>query len=221
MKPLVTTLVITFVVLFLAACSQAPQATAEPTPANAAADRPRLSGTGIVEMVVVTSAGEGTVTLELDGERAPLTAGNFADLVQKGVYDGLTFHRVIPGFVAQGGDPLGNGTGGYVDRITLRPRQIPLEILVEGEDTPQYDTIVTSPVLTHTRGALAMARSQAPNSASSQFYITFQPQPNLDGSYAVFGYVTEGMDIVDQIQVGDLIRSATLVSGELEGVAAE
>lgn len=215
----------------LSACNAAPQAEAgSDRPAetmssipSAYADRPQLVGDAVLVMKVVTAEGEGEVTMELNGKLAPLTAGNFADLVQKGFYDGLTFHRVVNDpvpFVVQGGDPFGNGTGGYVDPTSLRKREIPLEITVADEEEPRYDTlfdqaqIAKPPALPHRRAALAMARSQAPNSASSQFYITLSDQPVLDGRYAVFGYVTEGMDIVDTIQVGDEIQSIEIVSGD-------
>lgn len=214
----------------LTACDGTPQAAAERGSAEtlnsvppAYAERPQLTGDAVLEMSVTTAAaGEGTVVMELKGELAPLTAGNFVDLVQKGFYDGLTFHRVVNDpvpFVVQGGDPLGNGTGGYTDPVSLRKRQIPLEITVDGEDKPRYDTlfdqaqIAQPPALPHKRAALAMARSQAPNSASSQFYITLSDQPVLDGRYAVFGYVTEGMDIVDAIQVGDTIDAFEIIEG--------
>lgn len=214
----------------LSACSTSPQASAggdrpaETTSSipSAYADRPQLVGDAVLKMTVVTAEGEGEVTMALDGQLAPLTAGNFVDLVEKGFYDGLTFHRVVNDpvpFVVQGGDPLGNGTGGYVDPTSLRKREIPLEITVDGEAEPRYDTLLDQagitklPALPHRRAALAMARSQAPNSASSQFYITLSDQPVLDGRYAVFGYVTEGMDVVDTIQVGDSIESIEVVSG--------
>ncbi|MEM9155026.1 MAG: peptidylprolyl isomerase [Cyanobacteria bacterium P01_F01_bin.33] len=218
-------------VVGLTACQGTPQATADGGAAAEQltsvppeyADRPQLSGTAILTMTVVTEAtGEGTVTLELNGDLAPLTAGNFVDLVQKGFYDGLTFHRVVNDpvpFVVQGGDPLGNGTGGYTDSVSLRKREIPLEITVDGEDKPRYNTLLDQaqitqpPALPHRRAALAMARSQAPNSASSQFYITLSDQPVLDGRYAVFGYITEGMDVVDAIQVGDTIGAIKVIEG--------
>lgn len=187
------------------------------------ADRPYLTGKATVVLQVKTAAaGSGSITLELNGSDAPLTAGNFADLVQKGFYNGLIFHRVVKDpqpFVVQGGDPKGNGTGGYVDPVTLRPRNIPLEIRLKDEKFPTYNTlfdVATLPkpiVLTHKRGALAMARSNAPDSASSQFYIGLVDLPTLDGRYAVFGSVQDGMDIVDKIAVGDRIESATLTRG--------
>lgn len=184
-------------------------------------------GDATVAMVV---NGE-TITIEVDGDNAPITAGNFVDLVQKGVYNGVAFHRVVrepEPFVVQGGDPQSRdpsvpveqlGTGGYVDPATSAPRYIPLEIKPAGADEPLYSQTFSSsginqtPELPHTRGAVAMARSQFPDSASSQFYFALSDLGFLDGDYAVFGYVTDGMDVVDQIQQGDRIESATVVSG--------
>ncbi|RUS97666.1 hypothetical protein DSM107003_15410 [Trichormus variabilis SAG 1403-4b] len=166
------------------------------------------------------------ITIEVDGTNAPITAGNFVDLVQKGVYDGLVFHRVVRDpqpFVAQGGDPQGKdtnfpsdrlGTGGYIDPKTKTERRIPLEIKPEGANEPVYSkTITQKPVLTHKQGAIAMARSQPADSASSQFYFTLADQGFLDGSYAVFGNVTQGFDVVNNIQQGDRIDSAKVTQG--------
>jgi peptidyl-prolyl cis-trans isomerase B (cyclophilin B) len=179
---------------------------------------PRLEGKAIVEMIINGSP----VRIEVNGEDAPITAGNFVDLVERGFYNGLGFHRVVkergqPPFVAQGGDPLGNGTGGFTDPNTKQPRYIPLEIKPEGADQPiegktfEEARIMAKPVLNHRRGAIAMARSQAPNSASSQFYFALSDLSFLDGNYAVFGYVVEGMDVVDGIKQGDKIQSAKVV----------
>lgn len=175
---------------------------------------PRLEGKAKVELTINGSP----VIVEVDGDNAPVTAGNFVDLVEKGFYDGLTFHRVVKEpqpFVAQGGDPQGNGTGGFVDPQTSQPRNIPLEIKLEGDEDPTYSkaSLPKSPVLAHTRGAVAMARSQMPDSASSQFYFALSDLGFLDGDYAVFGYVTEGMDVVDSIQQGDRIESAKVIEG--------
>lgn len=124
----------------------------------------------------------GTITVELDAKSAPVTVENFLKLVEEGFYDGLTFHRIIDGFMMQGGDPLGNGTGGSEETIKG-------EFSQNGVENP----------LSHTRGAISMARSMAPDSASSQFFIVQSDSTFLDGQYAAFGYVTEGMEIVDQI----------------------
>ncbi|MGQ9864871.1 MAG: peptidylprolyl isomerase [Pseudanabaenaceae cyanobacterium] len=199
--------------------SDRPTAPVPPTPTQTMADYanlPRLNGTAKVALKLAT----GTITLDIDGQHAPITAGNFVDLVQRGFYNGLTFHRVEKQpqpFVVQGGDPLGNGTGGFVDPQTSQERRIPLEIAPAGKP-PVYGVILpagTQPQLSHERGAVAMARSSDPNSASSQFYITLSNTDFLDGSYAVFGYVRNPQDmaLVDQIKVGDRIESATVVAG--------
>ncbi len=124
----------------------------------------------------------GTITVALDAEAAPETVANFVALAEEGFYDGLTFHRIIEGFMMQGGDPNGDGTGGSENTIT-------------GEFSDNgYENN-----LSHTRGAISMARSTAYDSASSQFFIVQEDATYLDGSYACFGYVIDGMDIVDQI----------------------
>ena len=124
----------------------------------------------------------GTITVELDGDAAPITVQNFMDLSNAGFYDGLTFHRIISGFMMQGGDPNGNGTGGSENTIKG-------EFSANGVENP----------LSHTRGAISMARAQAPDSASSQFFICHADSTFLDGQYACFGYVTDGMDVVDAV----------------------
>lgn len=139
---------------------------------------------------------KGTITMELFLDEAPTTAGNFVDLIKRKFYDGLTFHRYEPGFVIQGGCPQGTGMGGFVDPATGRERRIPLEV---------------KPALKHdSAGVVAMARSQNPNSASSQFYITLGPANFLDMNYAVFGRVTGGLDVVQQLRAGDKIASAVV-----------
>ena len=129
----------------------------------------------------VIETDRGTIRAELYAQKAPITAKNFIELADSGFYNGLKFHRVEPDFVIHGGDPKGDGTGGS-------SKNIPLE---------------TSPELKHVEGALGMARSQDPNSASSQFYITLVPTPFLDGNYAVFGKVVSGMEVARKIQIGD------------------
>ena len=127
--------------------------------------------------------GYGTIKLELDGNAAPITVANFEKLANSGFYDGLTFHRIIEGFMMQGGDPEGSGFGGSGENIKgeFRSNGVPNN-------------------LSHTRGAISMARSKLYDSASSQFFIVHQDASrSLDGDYACFGYVTEGMDIVDSI----------------------
>jgi peptidyl-prolyl cis-trans isomerase B (cyclophilin B) len=181
-------------------------------------DLPRLEG----KATVVISVKGSPITIEVDGTNAPITAGNFVDLVQRGVYDGLAFHRVVRSpspFVVQGGDPKGNGTGGFIDKATGTERRIPLEIKPQDASEPIYGKtlkesgVTKPPVLTHKLGAVAMARSQLANSASSQFYFALADIGFLDGDYAVFGYVTDGMAIVDKIQQGDKIESAKVTSG--------
>lgn len=124
----------------------------------------------------------GTITVALNGTAAPETVENFISLAESDFYDGLTFHRIIEGFMMQGGDPNGNGTGGSGKTITG-------EFSANGSDNQ----------LSHTRGAVSMARSEDYDSASSQFFIVQQDSTDLDGKYAVFGYVTEGLDVVDAI----------------------
>ena len=181
---------------------------------------PQLEGMAKVELQVNGSP----ILIEVNGTEAPTTAGNFVDLVERGVYEGVVFHRVIPGFVAQGGDPKGKdpnyrgqlGTNGFIDPETGMERRIPLEIKLTGDDKPTYSKAKlpgSNVVLKHDRGVVAMARSGMPDSASSQFYIALEDLPSLDGDYAVFGKVTEGMDVVDGIKQGDLVESAKVVEG--------
>ena len=179
---------------------------------------------------VLMTTSRGDVTLELDGDAAPVTAGNFLDLVRRGVYDGTVFHRVVREpvpFVVQGGDPASKdpatprsayGTGSFIDPDKGQARYIPLEVKFTHENQPRYGRVTSNPSdllriqLPHDRGALAMARSQAPDSASAQFYIALKPLPELDGRYAVFGRVIEGMEVVDSIQADDRIISADLIT---------
>lgn len=196
-------------------------------PTQPMANLPQLNGKATVVMTVNGSP----ITIEVDGINAPITAGNFVDLVNKGVYDGVAFHRVVrepDPFVVQGGDPQSKdpkfpsarlGTGGFIDPATSKERMIPLEIKPKGAEKPIYSQtlesarITAEPVLSHRRGAVAMARSQFPDSASSQFYFSLAELPFLDGSYAVFGNVTDGMNVVDQIKQGDRIDSAKVTQG--------
>ena len=132
--------------------------------------------------IEIDIAGYGVITAELYPNVAPITVENFVNLVNEGFYDGLTFHRIIDGFMIQGGCPLGTGTGGSGTNI-------------KGEFTSNG---VYNP-LNHERGVLSMARSSMPDSASSQFFIMHEVSPWLDGEYASFGRVTSGMEIVDAI----------------------
>ena len=206
----------------LVSCSPSPRAAVSRGCADAMAAC--LQGTATV--VVSTTRGEFTV--EVNGDAAPLTGGNFVDLVRRGTYDGTMFHRVVREpvpFVVQGGDPqssdrsvpLGQlGTGSFVDPDNGQARMIPLEIKFRSEPQPRYSRVSTNPAeldgleLTHERGAVAMARSQAPDSASAQFYVALRPLPELDGRYAVFGRVVDGMEVVDAIQQGDRITKAAI-----------
>ena len=137
--------------------------------------------------IAVLETSKGTIKFEIFEDEVPTTSKNFIELIENGFYKDMIWHRVVPGFVIQTGDPTGTGTGGS-------DKTIPLEITNKK----------------HVLGAVGMARSQDPDSASSQFYITLAPQPSLDGSYAVFGQVTEGMDVVKKIQEGDKLESVKL-----------
>ena len=133
-------------------------------------------------IVTIEMESGGVIRAELYPDIAPNTVNNFISLIKKGFYDGLIFHRVIPGFMLQGGCPRGEGTGGpgYGIRGEFKKNGVKND-------------------LKHTRGVLSMARSSAPDSAGSQFFIMHEDSPHLDGSYAAFGCVTEGLDIVDEI----------------------
>lgn len=133
----------------------------------------------------------GSIVLELYPDVAPNTVANFEKLANSNFYDGLTFHRVVPGFVVQGGDPNGNGTGG-----------------------PGYKIKAEFNERKHLTGTLAMARSQDPNSAGSQFYICLAPQPSLDRNYTVFGQVTSGQDLVNNIRIGDKMKTVRVENKE-------
>lgn len=124
----------------------------------------------------------GVIIIQLDQAVAPVTCANFVELAESGFYDGLTFHRIIAGFMMQGGDPAGNGTGGSDNNIV-------------GE----FESNGHENKLSHERGVVSMARSQAPNSASSQFFICHEDSDFLDGEYAAFGVVTEGLEVVDAV----------------------
>jgi peptidyl-prolyl cis-trans isomerase B (cyclophilin B) len=165
--------------------------------ASGAANNPKLDGVPVRNTghYAILDTDRGEIVLELYTAEAPKTVANFEKLSKDGFYDKLTFHRVEPGFVVQGGDPAGNGTGGP-------GYELPAEI---------------SPTEKHLRGTLAMARrgdqvNPDRKSSGSQFYICLEPAPFLDGQYTVFGGVVEGMNVVDQIKVGDHIKRVTLSS---------
>ena len=161
-------------------------------------------GCGKSNPTAMLETNKGKIVIELYPDAAPKTVENFATLIQQGFYDGLTFHRYDPGFVIQGGDPKGDGTGGP-------PWRIPGEF---------QDPQLRAKMPKHERGVIAMARTFDPNSAGSQFYICLNPDPNryshLEGKYTTFGRVIEGLEVVDQIRVGDKINKATLKNYHLE-----
>ena len=160
-------------VLLLTACGSktAPEPAAKPA-----------GSAGQLRHAEITVKDYGTIKLELDEGAAPITVANFIQLAQSGFYDGLTFHRIMDGFMIQGGDPDGNGTGGSKETIKG-------EFAKNGVSNP----------ISHVKGTISMARSNDPNSARSQFFITVADATFLDGSYAAFGRVTEGMEVAEQI----------------------
>jgi peptidyl-prolyl cis-trans isomerase B (cyclophilin B) len=162
----------------------APKAGGESKPA----DSQKKGTKRVKQSAVITMEKGGEIKLDFYPQDAPKTVENFVTLAKKGYYDGLTFHRREEGFVIQGGDPKGNGTGG-----------------------PGYKIKAEFNKQKHVRGALAMARSQDPDSAGSQFYICLAPAPFLDGQYTVFGIVTSGMDVVDKVKVGDKMKSVKII----------
>ena len=142
----------------------------------------------MTQTAVITLEKGGEIRIEFFPENAPKTVANFVTLAKRGFYNGLTFHRVVPNFVVQGGCPKGDGTGG-----------------------PGYTIPAEFNTQKHVRGAVAMARSQHPDSAGSQFYICDGPTPHLDGNYTVFGRAVAGMEHVDRIRQGDRMASVTIV----------
>tara|TARA_B100000700_G_scaffold312645_1_gene396537 strand:+ start:85 stop:780 length:696 start_codon:yes stop_codon:yes gene_type:complete len=181
------------------------------------------------KLIVRIETNKGIILVELNGNSAPITVGNFIDLVNRGVYENTSFHRVINKpipFIVQGGDPLTSslrsplsdyGTGGFIDPDKGQTRYIPLEIKLSNEEKPRYNEIISQADdlsdidLRHNRGSFAMARSKKLNSASSQFYIALKALPELDGRYSVFGKIIEGIEILDLINEGDLILKAIVL----------
>ncbi len=156
-------------------------------------------------MVVIEMETGKKIKIELYPDKAPITVANFEKLVNEGFYNGLTFHRVISGFMIQGGDPLGNGTGGSKEKIKgeFASNGVPNDIK-------------------HVRGVLSMARSMNPNSASSQFFIMHKDAPHLDGQYAAFGKVVEGIEVVDEIASVDTdFRDKPVVPQVMKSVTIE
>ena len=169
-------------ILILAACQAQTQGAS-----SSQSSEPKTTDTGKTRIATIETD-KGTIKIELYEGKVPISVKNFIDLAESGFYNGLIFHRVEPHFVVQTGDPKGDGTGGS-------GKTIPLEI-VQG--------------LTHEKGAVGMARRQDPNSATSQFYIALSDIHSLDGQYAVFGKVTEGMEVVEKIEVGDKMNKVTI-----------
>lgn len=185
---------------------------------------PQLKGRATIAM----TTNKGDLTVVVDGYSAPVTAGNFVDLVQRGFYNGLEFIRAEDAYVLQAGDPPGKEQG-FIDPDTGKYRAVPLEVLAEGdkiptygitlEDAGRYRDQVVLPFSAY--GAVAMARPEGePNGGSSQFFFfLFEPELTpagrnlLDGRYSVFGYVTEGKDVLEQLKAGDKIESAKVVGG--------
>ncbi|MBE9040555.1 peptidylprolyl isomerase [Oscillatoriales cyanobacterium LEGE 11467] len=182
-------------------------------------DFAQLPGSATVVMVVNGSP----ITIQLDGTNAPITAGNFVDLVERRFYDGISFHRVVDDFVVQGGDPQSLdpnfsgqlGTGGFIDPTTGEERTIPLEIKPQGSDTALLNQTFSDPppVLSNTQATIAMARATALDSASSQFYFNLEDNLDLDGRFAAFGNVTSDFSVIEQIQIGDRIEAARVTDG--------
>ena len=189
MKKIISLLVALFMIFSFAACTETPEKNEETTSAGVA----DLDSNPVA---TITVKDYGVMKVELYPEKAPNTVNNFISLANKGFYNGLTFHRVSAGFMIQGGCPDGNGTGdpGYS---------------IEGE----FSANGFENDLTHTRGVISMARSNAPDSAGSQFFIMHEDAPHLDGQYAAFGKVTEGLDVLDAIAESEV--TINMSSGEM------
>ncbi len=178
--------------------AETPVAPTEPqtAPTTALSEEPKMStaqadmtvdATGLSKTTVTLETTQGVIKFKFYPKDAPATSARIAELVGKGFYNGLKFHRVVPGFVVQGGDPSGTGAGGSGQKLSA-----------------EFNA------RKHIEGTVAMARSQDPNSADSQFYISLGRHPHLDGSYTVFGMVTEGMDVARKIQPGDKMTSVSI-----------
>ena len=161
------------------------------------------------EVAVITTS-KGVIRVKLDGEGAPIHVGNFVELADKGFYNGIKFHRYVPGFVIQGGDPQ---TRDFSQEEVARMANMPMSRL--GTGGPGYtikEEFTTNPNNSHEDGTLAMARSQNPDSAGSQFYFFLGEQHFLDPNYTVFGQTIDGLDVIGSLRVGDEIESI-----EIEG----
>jgi peptidyl-prolyl cis-trans isomerase B (cyclophilin B) len=175
--------------------------------ATAAVKMATSHATGATAPIVVMNTVKGRIVIKLYPKEAPLTCANFIKLANQGFYNGLTFHRIAnlnapgdptgPGKIVQGGDPKGNGSGGSKEAIKG-------EFIQNGVDNP----------LKLTAGAVAMARTSDPNSATSQFFICINPVPGLDGQYAVFGYVIKGLDVADKLEQGDKMTKVYMSKGK-------
>lgn len=190
---------IMLLILSLAACGKNDKDTSKP--ADGGSSQQASTESYGIHHAVITVKNYGEIKLELDGDTAPITVKNFVDLAKSGFYDGLTFHRSVPGFVIQGGDPNADGTGGS-------------DTSIKGE----FSENGVKNSISHKRGVISMARlGNDNNSATSQFFIVLDDAaiPSLDGMYAAFGYVTEGMDVIDKIV------SETPVSDSYTGLVAK
>ena len=168
MKRFISVCIITLMAVFcLAGCGSSGESAADPIG---------------IHHAVIEIQDYGTIELELDGDTAPITVQNFMDLANAGFYDGLTFHRIMDGFMIQGGDPNGDGTGGS-------------DKTIKGE----FESNGVANDISHKKGVISMARSQEPDSASSQFFIVVADSDFLDGEYAAFGHVTSGQEVADKI----------------------
>ena len=193
-KKVFTVLISACLLISLCACGGTPTASPTPTPSPTRSASPTPSASpeaspDPTKTHVVIDTEKGIIKAELYPDIAPITVANFQKLVDEKFYDGLTFHRIIDGFMIQGGDPNGDGTGGSEETI-------------KGE----FSANGVKNDLKHERGVLSMARSQSMNSASSQFFIMHADASYLDGQYAAFGRVTEGMDVVDQIVADAVVQ---------------
>ena len=172
--------------LFLTGVIKMPSSSPKPQPQSYNSPIPMVIDVNKKYTAVIKTA-KGDLTLELYPQDAPVTVNSFVSLARKGFYNGLTFHRVIPGFMAQGGDPTGTGSGGpgytIPDEISQRK---------------------------HVTGALSMAKTAQPNTGGSQFFICYAPQPHLDGIHTVFGQLTQGMDVLKQLVNGDKMTEVTI-----------
>ena len=187
MKRMIMMLLVLCLMLTMVACGVQGTASSQTTVTTQTGSDAVVSAVELLDETVIyyadiEIADYGTITVQLDQSAAPITAANFVSLAKSGFYDGLTFHRIISGFMMQGGDPKGNGTGGSDVKIKG-------EFAANGHKNP----------ISHERGVISMARSKAYDSASSQFFIMHADYTGLDGQYAAFGRVTEGLGVVDAV----------------------